>query len=632
MCGIAGFLGRFSTSELITMQETILHRGPDQRGYWHDEEAQVGLAFTRLAIIDLHERGSQPMWDRDRRSVIIFNGEVYNYRELREELVRDGYGFNSTSDTEVVLNLYLRDGPAFLSRLNGMFALAIWDPQKRELLVARDGLGIKPFYYTNTSRGFAFASEMKALMRLADFDRTIDQQAVIDYFGYSFCPAPRTVMKACKKLEPGHALRLKAGGELEEFCYYRIPCINPTQSINESEAIEELRFLLKRAVHRQMVADVEVGAFLSGGLDSSSLVHFARSETGSGRLPCFTINPTGGDAGNDGHTPDYPYAQQVAQAMGVPLHTVEIASDMLLDLDKMIFHLDEPAYDPAALNTFYISKLAREQGIKVLLSGAGGDDIFSGYRRHVALQLEQFYSWLPTGGRRLLRTLSGQLPVGNPTIRRLRKFLRYADRDATSRLIGHYYWLDEEWIREILSPAFLPAWPDGLLEQPFREALADVDPACPALNRMLYLDTRFFLIDHNLNYTDKMSMANGVEVRVPFLDPDLMAFAAKLPLHLKQRRTTGKWILREAMRPYLPAGVITRPKSGFGAPIRSWVNGRFNRQIEEILTDDSLRRRGVFNPAGVQRLVKSVQDGSTDGAYSILAIICLESWFRQFLD
>ena len=632
MCGIAGFLGTFTTPELESMQQSILHRGPDQSGCWHDEQARVGLAFTRLAIIDLHERGSQPMWDQQKRAVIIFNGEVYNYREIREELVRDGCVFNSTTDTEVVLNLYLRDGPSFLSRLNGMFALAIWDTRNREMLVARDGLGIKPFYYTETPRGFAFASEMKALLRLKDVDRGLDHHAMVDYFGFSFCPAPRTILKACKKLEPGHAIRLDARGRRQEFCFYRLPCIKPDESIKPAAAIEELRFLLERAVKRQMVADVEVGAFLSGGLDSSSLAYFARAEVRNGKLPCFTINPTGGDAGSDGHTPDYPYAQRVARFLGTPLHTVEIASSMLLDLDKMIFHLDEPAYDPAALNTFYITRLAREQGIKVLLSGAGGDDIFSGYRRHVALWLEGSYAWLPAGGRRVLRSLAGHLPVGNPTMRRLGKFLRYADREATARLIGHYYWLDEDWIREILSPEFMPAWPAGSMEGTFRSALADCDPGAPLLNQMLYLDTKFFLTDHNLNYTDKMSMANGVEVRVPFLDPDLVAFAAKLPLPLKQRRTTGKWILREAMRPYLPPEVITRPKSGFGAPIRSWINGPLSRQVEEILNDDSLRRRRVFAPAGVQRLLKSVKEGSTDGAYSILAIICLESWFRQFLD
>jgi len=630
MCGIAGFQGDFDRALLERMNAAISHRGPDDAGVLHDEEARTGLAHRRLSIIDLSPRGHQPMWDARRSVAIVYNGELYNFRELRAELVQDGYLFHSQSDTEVLLNLYLRDGAKMLERLNGIFAFAIWDPRKAELLIARDGLGVKPLYYTETPRGTLFASELKALLQERSVDRQIDPQAVYDHLLFLWCPSPRTMLRTVKKLEPGFALRIRGGRVAEHFRFYDLPYDQAPVDWSVGDAVVQVRKYLKRAVERQLVADVPVGAFLSGGLDSSSVVALAQRRLTS-RLQCFTIGFESREAQVEGMAADLPYATQVAKHLGVDLHTIWVGPEMADDLPLMLFHLDEPQADPAPINALYITRLAREHGIKVLLAGAGGDDIFTGYRRHHALMLEPYWSWLPVGLRRGLRRASEALVPRTERSRRLAKALSSADLDGDARIESYFQWISPR----VLEPIF-----SGDLRSEIAltrrdlvaEAIGALPPSVPPLNRMLYVEGKFFLADHNLNYMDKVSMANGVEVRVPLLDPELVSLAARLPLNYKQRGRVGKWILRQAMAPYLPREVLRRKKAGFGAPLRYWLRHQLRPLVEDALSPRAISARGLFDPVQVQRLVAANEARRLDATYPIFAMICIELWCRMFVD
>ena len=628
MCGFGGYSGRFAPALLDRMNDVLAHRGPDDHGAWHDPERAVGLAHRRLSIIDLSPLGHQPMWDAAHRVVIAFNGEIYNYRELRAELAAEGYAFATQTDTEVLLNLYLRDGTDMLRRLNGIFAFALYDTASDSLFVARDQLGVKPLYYAQLAGGVIFASELKALLQEATLPRAINPVAVKHYLTYLWCPAPETMLQGVTKLAPGHAMVVRNGRIEHTWRYYDLPYDQPREPIGEREATQAVSAQIREAVRRQMVADVPVGAFLSGGLDSSAVVAFAREFTGAGKLQCFTIGYDSRAAREEGMIEDLPYAKRVATHLGVDLHTIGVGPEMIGELERMIYHMDEPQADPAPLNVLFISRLARTHGIKVLLSGAGGDDVFTGYRRHYALMQEKYWAWLPASARRMLGAGARRLPSTSATSRRLRKAFEFAGLDGDARIASYFFWGDPGDHAQLYGPALRGAQ----TSQPLLASLADLPRDTPSLNRMLYLESRHFLADHNLNYTDKMAMAEGVEVRVPLLDPDVVALAARLPLDYKQRGATGKWIFKKAMEPYLPHDVIYRPKTGFGAPLRHWLRHELRDVVEDVLSDASLTSRGLFDPAGVRRLVHNDRAGRVDGSYTIFSLICIELWCRIFLD
>jgi len=632
MCGIAGFSGDFSESILERMNQVIAHRGPDDAGIYFDLKNGIGLAHRRLSIIDLSPFGHQPMWDITGTVAIVYNGEIYNYKELREELIKSGFVFKSHSDTEVLLNLYLRDGRDLLSKINGIFAFALWDTSNNSLLMARDGIGVKPLYYTETSKGFLFASEIKAILQEPSIDRTLNPNAVHYHLSYLWSPAPHTILKGVKKLEPGHALIVKDSKIKKQWQFYELPFDQAIEGFTEEKAINAVQTHLSQAVRRQMVADVPVGAFLSGGLDSSSVVSFARQHNTKQKLQCFTIGFRDESFKREGMADDLPYAQRVAEHLDVDLHTIYVGPEMADHLEKMIYHLDEPQADPAPINVLFISQLAREHGIKVLLSGAGGDDIFTGYRRHYALMLEKYWSWLPVNARRSLSRLSRLFPLNFPTGRRLAKAIKYADLDENNRIASYFFWNDQQFIKDLYSPAFRDYLDSNAVPEPLAAYLACIPPDIPALNRMLYLEGKHFLADHNLNYTDKMSMAVGVEVRVPLLDPDLVALAARLPVSFKQNGRIGKWVFKKAMEPYLPRGVIYRPKTGFGAPLRHWLHNKLRPLVEDVLSKKSLNIRGIFDPKGVDQLIQMDQLGKIDGTYTIFSLMCIELWCRIFID
>ena len=381
-----------------------------------------------------------------------------------------------------------------------------------------------------------------------------------------------------------------------------------------------------------MVADVPVGAFLSGGLDSSAVVAFARNMFDKRRMQCFTIGFADDSMQKEGFVDDLPYAKEVARHCDVDLSIVTVGPEMACELEKMIYHLDEPQADPASLNVMFICQLSRAQGIKVLLSGAGGDDIFSGYRRHYALAREKYWAWAPYGIRKLLSNISLFLPPANPLARRLKKAFQYAHYSADQRIVSYFYWADPSCLKRLFPPLTRRDVDPIAFGKPLSDTLDSFPEALSPLDKMLVLEGRHFLPDHNLNYTDKMSMACGVEVRVPFLDVDLVKFAASLPDRHRQHGKTSKWIFKKAMEPYLPKNIIYRSKTGFGAPVRRWMKCELKEMVNDLLNERTIDSRGIFDATQVKTLRERDAAGRIDGSYTLLGLCCIELWCRIHLD
>lgn len=660
MCGIVGYYrpinGFFDNDVLNIARNLLIHRGPDDTGLFEDEKFGVGLAHTRLSILDTSLLGHQPMISEDQSVVLVFNGEIYNFRDLREELVLEGYSFKGNSDTEVLLKLYQRyrsingDMTEMLRRLNGMFAIALWDRGLEELFLARDAFGIKPLYYSLCDNYFSFASEVKALLPFLPKNLHLGSGSIDDiyapaidhYLSFLWCPGERTAFKNINIVPPGEIFRVKKNLEIERINWYKLPLSrrdsknnqesknsNVSTRFDKNNAVVNTRKYLQEAVNRQMVSDVPVGAFLSGGLDSSSIVTFAREINPD--IHCFTIEVN--DAHDSGVVDDLPYARLVAKHLNVKLDVVQVdAKRVIDDLPQMIAQLDEPLADPAALNVRYICNLARNQGVKVLLSGAGGDDLFTGYRRHYAINLERYWDWLPKPVLGHLDLLAKIPDQNNFVGRRLRKILSGASLSKDARIVNYFRWIRRDDLEQLYTREFKRILEQNPTQNPLLNFLSDLPTDINPLERMLALEQRFFLTDHNLNYTDKMSMVEGVEVRVPFLDLDLVEFAAQIPISLKQKGSEGKWVLKKAMEPYLPKKIIYRSKTGFGVPMRRWIRIELRELMMELLGDVSLRNRGFFEPKAVQQLIKANDSGGIDASYTLFSLICIEIWCRKYVD
>jgi asparagine synthase (glutamine-hydrolysing) len=562
-------------------------------------------------------------------SVIAFNGEIYNFRELKAELEAVGHVFSSNSDTEVLLRLLIAKGYEGLARLNGIFAFAMWNAKTDELLVARDRIGAKPLYYSVGRQGVAICSEIKGLIHLLKGARSLDHSALARYVNYLWCPGDATPIEGVRKLPPGCAFTAK-DGQISRFWKWSADCgwRSDGQIADLEEATDATQNAVRSAVHRQLVADVPVGSFLSGGLDSSAVVAMARERAD---IRCFTIRVS--DGVEEGAPEDLPYAHKVAAHLGVSLDVVDIdAAVMAEDLEGMFYQLDEPLADPAALNVLYISRLARRSGIKVLLSGVGGDDLFAGYRRHAALNFERVWSWLPRPVRAVGATLFGNLKQQHALQRRISKAFRAAALSGDERIASYFSWQPRGAVGQLFSSPWQHEVAAEVIEEPIAQFLMSLPRDMPAMERMLALEQRFFLADHNLIYTDKMSMAAGIEVRVPLLDDEIVNLAGKIPWRYKQRGRTGKWIFKRAMEPLLPHDVIYRPKTGFGAPLRRWMCNDLKPLVRDILSRDRIVSRGLFDPSAINRLIEENEAGRVDGSYAILACLGIELWCSRFFD
>ena len=628
MCGVTGFSGNFDLEILKSSINILSHRGPDDHGFYIDNDKFIGLGHTRLSILDLSKNGHQPMMSSDEKNILVFNGEIYNFKDLKSMLQKEGYNFKSTSDTEVLLYLYQNKGIEFLKMLNGIFSIGIYDVKTNELIIMRDGLGIKPLYYFSDSNNFAFSSEIKALLPFMEGNTDINFNSINRHLTYLWNPGEDTLFNSIKKVEPGYYLVIKDGKIKKKNKWFELPQSKKNiKYTNRKDAIMGVTNSLKNAVKRQLVSDVPVGAFLSGGLDSSSLVALAKDVQ---KIDCFTIEPFGGS--DIDTTNDLPYAKEVAKYLKVNLNIVKINSEKLSnDLEQMVWQLDEPLADPAALNVLYIAREAKKMGIKVLLSGSGGDDIYTGYRRHIAFKYDSIVTMMPMILRKQLENFTNSLDKRKTMGRRFSKLFENATLNGDEKIISYLKWTQPQVLSKLYTKKLKDNVCSAKTDKPMRDFLMEIDDTTHPIDKMLLVEQRFFLADHNLIYTDKMSMAAGIEVRVPFLDNEVLEAAAKLPINYKISGANPKWILKKAMEGYLPKNIIYRKKSGFGAPLRRWMKYELRDMVSKYLSRESLTNRGLFNYEEVIKLINDNDKGINDASYTLFSLICIEIWCRRFI-
>ncbi len=625
MCGIAGFTGSWAPSLASAMADAISHRGPDGSGLWSEDG--VALGHRRLSIIDLSDAAAQPMHTPDGRYVMTYNGEIYNYRDLRSGLEQSGIVFRTGSDTEVLLHMFARDGLACVGKLNGIFAFAIWDRETHTLSMARDHLGVKPLYYAALSRGFLFASELKALTLCPDLPRDLDPATVGDHLGYLWTAGENTMLKGVKKLRPGCTLTVSADGKILKERYYRTPQFDPAAPPSNTDP-GALRGQIDGIVADQMVADVEVGALLSGGVDSSAIVAAMCRATDPANITTFCAAVTKPDSGTDNFGDDQTHARIVARHLGVKLIEVPTDADLIDTLPGMVWQLDEPTADFAAVQTLMLARAARDNGIKVLLSGVGGDDLFTGYGRHTAGLIWAIANRVP-GLRSLGSCVLGLFPPSSIRGRRLQRIGALLAMDQDSMLADgmSYSAVGTDRRRALLAPGLRDAIPADGIAEGLRRSL-DATRGRHPVERFLDLELNGFMPDHNLNYTDKMAMRAGVEVRVPLVDHRLVASAMQLPLPYKISLRQTKRILRASQKDRLPADILTRPKQGFGVPVRSWLQGPARDLMEELTSPATLNARGLFDAGAVAALKADFRASRVDAAFSLFPMMAMELWCR----
>jgi asparagine synthase (glutamine-hydrolysing) len=624
MCGVAGIFNGASgrpadraTAEAMT--HALRHRGPDDHGFFFD--GPLALGMRRLSIIDL-EGGRQPIANEDGTIQLVFNGEVYNHRALRSELQARGHIFRTRADTEVIVHGYEVWGERVLDRLNGMFGFALWDGRARRLLLVRDRLGVKPLYWTRLADGIAFASELKALLLHPGVERRLDPEALRQYLAWEYIPSPRTPFLGVHKLPPATLLRVE-GGRVTEEVYWRLtPGPSPVAA---DEATEALAAHLERAVRLQLESDVPVGAFLSGGLDSSALVATMRS-VASGPVHTFSIGFGEEDFDETAH------ARVVAGALGTE-HREEILHPNCLDLvEEVSGFLDEPFADNSILPTFLVSRMARKH-VKVALSGDGGDELFAGYDHYKAERLLALYGRVPGAARRAALGLLGHGVERRPTkrggVRRRLHRLEEALREPAFLSQARFMVRSRGAVRQglLLDPG--PGDPSADWAAPFLAVVRD-SPFPPGLAHQQFIDLKTFLADDILFKTDRASMATSLEARVPYLDHELVEFAFRLPERLKLRGLVGKWILRRAFKDRLPASILRRRKSGFSVPIAAWLRGEMAPLARDLLAPARLRRQGLFDPAAVGTLLDDHLARRADHARLLWALLMFQMWEDRF--
>lgn len=622
MCGILIASGKYDVTSLNLSLNKISHRGPDATR--HVTVDGVYMGHTRLAIIDLSPAGNQPMASHCGRYTIVFNGEIYNFEYLKKELSDNGFIFKTNSDTEVILALYSIYKDKLLKKLNGIFSFVIFDSFENVYFVARDAMGVKPLYYYKNDDILVFSSELKAIKDY--IDKLIDVDAIKKYLTYMWCPGERTAYKNVFKFPPGAAAYCRNTTILKLWKWY-ISSIKYKIS-SEDNIIQDSKKLIKSAVENQLIADVPVGAFLSGGVDSSSIVYFASQIKPD--LECFTIRT---NDNNSEINSDYYHAKILSDKLNLNLNSTLITENDILDnIYTIVYHMDEPICDPAAFNTFFISKLASNLGIKVMLSGTGGDDIFTGYRRHDAIAFKNKYnSLLNNPLSNLLMTTLKTLISNNKNLRRLSKLLDvYTDRNG-NYLPKYFHWINHKNINLLFRDNYLIKNEFQSIDDEFNHYLDEISYLDNDLDKCLLLEQNFFLPDHNLIYSDKMSMAHGVELRVPFLDPHLVSYANSIPLDIKYKNFHAKHVLKSAMIGMIPDTILNRKKVGFGLPLRTWLNNGLYPLVEKHLSKNEIEKYNIFNYQEIDKLIKSNKNNKIDASYTIFSLVICQIWFDLFI-
>ncbi|HKG21001.1 MAG TPA: asparagine synthase (glutamine-hydrolyzing) [Blastocatellia bacterium] len=632
MCGICGVVGSADEQLIRSMLAPIAHRGPDDEGVFVSETSaggRVGLGHRRLSIIDLSPAGHEPMADGSRRIWLTFNGEIYNFRHVRRELEGLGHRFGSETDAEVVIYAYKEWGAGCLARLNGMFAFAIWDARDDSLLLARDRLGIKPLYYAETPSGFSFASEIKALLAVPGFERAVDLAALDQFMTFLWTPDPGTVFRGVSKLPPGHYLVYRDGRA--EISRYWDLNFEEDDSLSEDEWAERVRAQVSESVRAQMVADVPLGAFLSGGLDSSAVVALM-TETARQKITTYTFGFKSDDLRYDILEDDVKYARIMGERLQTDYHEEFFEPSVMELLPKLIRHMDEPVADPAIITSYLICRAARER-LTVLLSGMGGDEVFAGYPRHLAVKIADAYNLIPQFvSRPLVAALPGSRPGRFTALfRNTKKLARSAALPERERYLGFGTYFSEDEKRALYSGEMSD---QARQFDPYREHREYFERVAGEdfINQMLYVDMKTFLPCLNLAYTDKTSMASSVEVRVPLLDHELVELSARIPARLKLKGLTRKYIFKRAAESWLPREIIHRKKAGFSAPLRAWLARDLRDMVEGLLSEANIKRRGYFDYRAVRRLIDDNLSGREDNSLKIFQLLTLELWHRTFID
>jgi asparagine synthase (glutamine-hydrolysing) len=620
MCGICGLLGTHAGEELVTqMRELIHHRGPDDGGSWHSPEHHVALAHRRLSIIDLSDAGHQPMSNEDGTVWITFGGEIYNHAELRPELEAKGHRYRSHTDTETIVHLYEEEGPRCVERLHGMFHYAIWDSRTRELHLARDRLGKKPLYYAHLPDGFAFASEIKALLAHPQLAAELDEEAFFHYLTFVCTPAPMTMFKGIRKLGPAERMTVRADGSLEIESYwspFSSTAADEVAGMSEPELAERLLALLRESIRRRMMSDVPFGVFLSGGVDSSTNVALM-SELMEEPVRTYSVGFERYERYNE-----LEHARTVARRFGTDHHEIVIdSSDLESFLPQLVYTQDEPLADWVAVPLHYLSKLARDEGTAVVQIGEGSDELFHGYQSY--LSHARFHS--------RYRSAFRLLPAGLG-----RAASRFARR--TGRLVPHAQAIEEAaagrnpfWGGAIAYQGALKdrvltngrPHPDSydVVQRFWREA-GDSD----LLQKMTYLELKNRLAELLLMRVDKITMANSVEARVPFLDVDVVEFALALPPEMKVRGGEGKYLLKRAVAGVLPPEIVARPKQGFSAPVSEWFRDELGERAQREIRSSSLVERGLLDYDAIDELWQAHRAGRGDWAFQLWNIYNVSAW------
>jgi asparagine synthase (glutamine-hydrolysing) len=637
MCGIAGVVSVEPETLIGPMLRSIEHRGRDDEGVWisepiDDANRRACLGHRRLAIIDPSPAGHEPMLAADGRFVLTFNGEIYNYRELREQLRPLGHQFKTDSDAEVLLAAISEWSWDCLTRLNGMFAFAVWDNRERTLTLVRDHVGIKPLYYAKASDEFVFGSEIKALLASELITPAINPEALHQFLTFLWAPDPNTLFEGVKTVPPGHYLQFKNGNlKLTQWWDASFDRIDDHRSDRWWQ--EQVLETLDRVVKMEMISDVPLGSFLSGGIDSSGIVAMMDRHSNGHQISTYTAGMTSEDLRYDIIPDDVRWARRVNEQLQTAYHEIMLQPAVAELLPKLVQHMEEPPID-MAIPSYLISRAARET-LRVMLSGMGGDEVFAGYPRQLAMKIAAAFDPVPSLLRRpLLSAVAGVLPGGMPgrltaPLRNAKKFARSAAADFEDRYLGYGTYFTDEMKQRLYTDDWRERTREYDAYETHRRYFARVADAAP-LNRLLYVDLKTFLPCLNLMTTDKTSMAANLEVRVPFLNREMIEMAARMPPRLKLRGLTRKYVLKRALENVLPKEVVWRKKAGFGAPIRSWLRGPLRPLIADLLSEETVKRRGLFRPSEVKRVIDANFSGREDYNLQVFQLLGLELWFREF--
>ena len=645
MCGIAGIVGLDPERVIASMLASVEHRGRDDSGTWVSEPIDVSgrracLGHRRLAIIDTSPGGHEPMFSHDGRYVLTYNGEIYNYRELREQLRSLGHQFQTDSDAEVLLAAICEWSWETVSHLNGMFAFAVWDNQERTLTLARDHVGIKPLYYAflpasaDSPASFIFGSEIKALLATGLVKPELDPEALHQFLTFLWSPDPNTLFANVHTVPPGHMLHFH-DDQLSLKQWWDVSFDKIEEGKNEAWWRERVLETLDRVVKMEMVSDVPLGSFLSGGIDSSGIVAMMARHSNGRPISTYTVGIESEDLRYDIIPDDVRWARRVNEQLQTDYHEIMLKPSVAELLPKLVYHMEEPPID-MAIPSYLISHAARET-LTVMLSGMGGDEVFAGYPRQMAMKIASAFDPVPNMLRRpLMKTVAGALPGGLPgrltaPLRNAKKFARSAALDFEDRYLGYGTYFTNDMKRRLYSDEWRARTSEYDPYVAHRGYFARVAGAAP-LNQLLYVDLKTFLPCLNLITTDKTSMAANLEVRVPFLNREMIEMAARMPPRLKLRGLKRKYVLKRALETVLPADVVWRRKAGFGAPIRSWLRGALRPLVNDLLSEETVKRRGVFRPKEVRRVVEANFSGREDFNLQVFQLLGLELWHRTFLE